>query len=743
MRFLSFCYSLVMAVVVSVLAGLLVAGLAIPLVGASASTAKAARTAMARVPAELETPPQAERSRVLMANGEVLATFWDENRVYVPLGRISPVMRMAQVAIEDHRFFEHGALDTRGTLRALVRNGSGGEATQGGSSLTQQYVKMVLIQQASESGDDAGVARAQEKSVSRKIQELRYAVALEKRLNKEQILERYLNLAYYGDGSYGVEAAARHYFDVGAKDLDLAQSAMLAGLVQNPVATDPVHQPTIARDRRDVVLGRIGQLGLATPTDLDAARRTPFDRSRVQRQTNGCQGTRYPFLCDYVKRSLQRLPALGNTPAERLETLKRGGLTIETEIDPATQDAAERAIANTVDARDPVISTMTMIKPGSGLILAMAQNRRTMGDDAAAGQTYYNYAVGGAASGEDLGGAEGYQAGSTFKVFTAAAALEQGRSFAQTYDAPEQMSFGGQTFRDCTGRFKLHGNWQVGNSTGVNGTMDLVRATAWSVNTYYIQLIRDTGGCASTRMAQKAGIKLGSRGDLVQQFAGLPSFVLGSAEVTPLSVAEAYATFAARGRHCDPIILERVTDRTGRPIPVPDANCKQVMDQRVADAMNDLLSQVMDGTGRPATIPGGFPQAGKTGTIDDNQAVWFAGYTPVVAGAGMIAIDKTHPWWKSKEYAQFGWSIPRLKQVRLPVSRYWMEGSGGGDVGKDVYAPAMAAYLKGRPRTPFVRSSAGPVTPTADASSRQTPSVTRSARPSPVAPPSPSPSRRP
>ncbi|OYO25120.1 hypothetical protein CGZ93_01290 [Enemella dayhoffiae] len=456
MRFLSFCYSLVMAVVISVLAGLLVAGLAIPLVGASASTAKAATTAMARVPAELETPPQAERSRVLMANGEVLATFWDENRVYVPLGRISPVMRMAQVAIEDHRFFEHGALDTRGTLRALVRNGSGGEATQGGSSLTQQYVKMVLIQQASESGDDAGVARAQEKSVSRKIQELRYAVALEKRLNKEQILERYLNLAYYGDGSYGVEAAARHYFDVGAKDLDLAQSAMLAGLVQNPVATDPVHQPTIARDRRDVVLGRIGQLGLATPTDLDAARRTPFDRSRVQRQTNGCQGTRYPFLCDYVKRSLQRLPALGNTPAERLETLKRGGLTIETEIDPATQDAAERAIANTVDARDPVISTMTMIKPGSGLILAMAQNRRTMGDDAAAGQTYYNYAVGGAASGEDLGGAEGYQAGSTFKVFTAAAALEQGRSFTQTYDAPDQMSFDGQTFRDCTGRFKLN-----------------------------------------------------------------------------------------------------------------------------------------------------------------------------------------------------------------------------------------------------------------------------------------------
>jgi membrane peptidoglycan carboxypeptidase len=690
-------YRVVMFVAASVFAGLLVAGLFIPFAGMAGTATSAAANGLENIPAELETPPQSERSRVLLANGEVLANFYEENRVYVPLSEIAPVMQKAQVAIEDHRFYEHGALDVRATLRALVSNTSGSSGTQGGSSLTQQYVKMVQIESASARGDDAGVKKAQERTVSRKIQELRFAVALEKRLTKDEILERYLNIAYYGDGAYGVQMAAHHYFNTTAKDLTLDQAAMLAGLVQNPTATDPVRNTRIALERRDVVLNRMVELQIVPEAEAAQAKEIGWDPSRVQRFANGCVGTRYPFLCDYVRRSLQEMPALGNTPDERLNTLKRGGLTIETEIDPRTQDAAQDSIDRTLDPRDPVISTMTMLRPGTGLILAMAQNRPVMGDNLNAGETYYNYAVGGAQSEHDMGGAEGYQAGSTFKPFAAAAALEEGMPLGKSYNAASPMQFGGQTFKTCTGRTRLFRDWSVSNSTGVNGQMDMYRAMAMSVNTYFVQLIRDAGGCETTKMAQKTGVKLGSKGDLVEEFHDKPSFVLGSAEITPLSLTEAYATFAARGVHCDPIILRRVLDKDNHEIPVPSANCKQVMEPEVADGLNSLLANVMTGTGRPATIPGGYPQAGKTGTIDENQAVWFAGYTPEVAGVAMIAVDKTHSFWKSGSYR----GTSTLKGLRLPASGYYLSGSGGGDAGQEIYRPSMSAALRGKPKTSF------------------------------------------
>ncbi|MDO5683059.1 MAG: transglycosylase domain-containing protein [Propionibacteriaceae bacterium] len=689
-------YRAIMFVVVSIFAGVLVAGLLIPLAAMAGAATNAVSTGMEHIPAELETPPQSERSRVLLSNGEVLATFWEENRVYVPLAEIAPNMAKAQVAIEDHRFYQHGALDVRATLRALVRNTSSASGTQGGSSLTQQYVKMVQIESAKIKGDDAGIQKAQERTISRKIQELRFAIALEKKLTKDEILERYLNIAYYGDGAYGVQSAAHHYFNTTAKDLTLDQAALLAGLVQNPAATDPVRNTQLALERRNVVLNRMAELEIVSEQDAAQAKKVVWDPSKVQSFPNGCVGTRYPFLCDYVKRTLQKMPALGNTPDERLDTLKRGGLTIETEIDPATQDAAQAAIDKALDPKDPVLSTMTMIQPGTGLILAMAQSRPEMGDDAAAGETYYNYAVGGSMSDNDMGGAEGYQAGSTFKVFAAAAALEQGIPIGKTYNAASTMNFGGQRFKGCEGRF-TQGNWKVSNSTGVHGVMDMSRAMAMSVNTYFAQLIRDAGGCETTKMAEKTGVKLGSKGNIVEEFNDKPAFVLGSAEISPLSLTEAYATFAARGVHCEPIVLKRIQDKNGNEIKVPDANCRQVMEPKVADGVNQLLQSVMSGTGRPATIPGGYPQAGKTGTTDGNQAVWFAGYTPEVAGVAMITIDKLAPFWEKRRAS--------LKGVRLPASGYYMSGSGGGDAGQDIYRPSMSAALKGKPRTKFTAAA--------------------------------------
>ncbi|TQL58219.1 membrane peptidoglycan carboxypeptidase [Propioniferax innocua] len=693
---------------VSLFAGILVAGLFIPGALAASAFSRNVADAMETLPADLEISAQSERSRVIMANGEELASFFEENRVYRPLSEISPVMQQAQVAIEDHRFFDHGAIDVKGTLRALVRNSTGDGGTQGGSSITQQFVKMAQVEAAKQRGDEEAIHEAQEKTVARKVQELRYAIALEKKYDKKWILEQYLNIAYYGDGAYGVQQAAWHYFGTHADQLNVEQSAMLAGLVQNPAATDPVHYPLIAVERRNVVLDRMASpdVGVISPAEAEEAAKKPFDPARVQPMPNGCVGTRYPFLCDYVRRELLTMPELGPTPEDRMNTVNRGGLRIETEIDPKTQDAAERAIADRISPRDPVIATMSMIQPGTGLIVALAQNRPEMGGDVGAGETYYNYSVGGRLSGEDMGGAEGYQAGSTFKTFTVAAALEQGISPSKSYNAADDMNFGGQTFENCEGAFTAP-DYKVSNSTGRNGNMNMKMALAYSVNTYFIHLERDAGICNTAQMTQKLGVRLANepQENFTKVHANNPSFTLGTPEVTPLSMAEAYATFAARGKHCNPVILKRVTNRAGDEVKVPGGKCEQVISEEVADQTNQLLQAVMNGTGSRARIPGGMPQGGKTGTIDDNQAVWFTGITPEMAGVSMIAIDKTHPYWGSENWYR---GKPSLKGIQLPDSGTYLEGSGSGDAGAWIYAPAMAAALEGRPSTPFGKPASMP-----------------------------------
>src|SRR5919107_2725253 len=272
----SVAYSLVMFVIVSVLAGLLIAGLFVPIAGVAGVSSKAAAAELDSVPAELSTPAPATRSKVLMGNGKVLARFYDENRVPVALNKIAPVMRQAQIAIEDHRFYEHGALDCKGTLRALVRNTTSDDV-QGGSSITQQYVKMVQIQACTAKGDAECVREAQETTLERKVRELRYAIALEKKYTKDEILTRYLNIAYYGKGAYGVEAAAQYYYGIKASELDLAQAAMLAGLVQNPDTVNPVRNTSAALDRRDVVLNRMTELKLITAQQAQKAKKDSFD----------------------------------------------------------------------------------------------------------------------------------------------------------------------------------------------------------------------------------------------------------------------------------------------------------------------------------------------------------------------------------------------------------------------------------------------------------------------------------
>ncbi|GAB3816271.1 transglycosylase domain-containing protein [Tessaracoccus terricola] len=675
-------YAMIMFVAVSVLAGLLLAGLAVPLTALAGGATRAAADSLQYLPAELETPPQSERSKILMADGSTLATFYDENRIYVPLDKIAPVMQDAQIAIEDHRFYEHGAIDLQGLVRAFFRTASGD--TQGASTLTQQYVKLVQVEAAVQAGDEAAIKAATETTIERKIREMRYAMAIEERMTKDEILEGYLNIAYYGSGAYGVEAAAHTYWGKTAAELTLPEAAMLAGIVQNPVQYDPARNLDLTIERRNFVLSRMADLGIISEADRDAAQAVAFDPAQIQRIPNGCVSSEFPHMCDYVFHELVssgKMPSLGETAEQRENMLNRGGLTIRTLINPESQRAAEAAAMQQVAPVDPLIAGTVLIQPSTGLIVAMAQSRPERGTDP--GQTWYNYMAG-----EDMGGYNGFQAGSTFKAFTIAAALEVGMTPSHQYNSPATVDTGDWTWKTCNGNIKLSGQpWKPSNQFHRGfGNIDMLKAAESSVNTYFVQLIRDVGVCTTVELADKVGVELANRNfELVKDFGSKPSFTLGTAEITPLSMAEAYATFANRGIHCEPIILESVVTQDGTELEVPSANCEQVIEPAVADGVTYILESVMSkGTGRPARMSDGRPQAGKTGTTNDTEAVWFAGYTPDMAGVAMIAADNGADYWDGRSNKRIT-AVPLTNGGRLA-------GTGGGDAGQ-IWKAAMGAAL--------------------------------------------------
>ncbi len=674
-------YSLLMFVLVSILSGVLVAGLMVPAVGMAADAGRTAISGVNDLPTELGAPPQWERSRLLDGDGKVLAYFYDQNRVYVDLTKISDIMKKAQVGIEDHRFYEHGAMDLTGTLRALVSTTQGN--TQGGSSLTQQYVRMVLVEKAEASNDEAAVLAAKENTIARKIRELRYAIAVEKQNSKDQILEFYLNMAYYGDGAYGVEAAARHYFGISAAKLDLAQAAMLAGLVRNPNATNPAKSETVAIGRRNDVLDRLAELKIVTKEEAAAAKATGFDRSKITSARTGCANSEFPFVCQYALNTLvNKATTLGATKEERLQRVYRDGLTIKTQVDPKAQRSAEAKMRKMISGKDPVTSVIVMLEPKTGLIVAMAQNRQEMGTKA--GQTYYNDAVE-----KDMGGGSGVQGGSTFKMFVAAAALENGFGAGTSFTVPYEKDWKGETFRNCTGPFIQGGKWAVTGTRSEVGTFDMWRGTAMSVNNYFAALEQTVGMCPVVKMAVRLGLKSAIGEDIVKTYQWRPAFTLGSVEVTPLSLVSAYATMANRGVRCDPVVLKSITSSDGTSIPVPSANCTRVVDAAYADAINKIFQgPIYRGTLTSAQIPG-YRLAGKTGTVPDNKAAWAIAYTPDLAAGAMISVDNS-PKKKIKKF----WKAHRgnLRGVKLPASGTWLSGYGS-DAGRKLLRPAMAAAL--------------------------------------------------
>ena len=617
-------------VVVSAVLGVVAAGLAIPFAGLFGFAADKTADTVDDLPQELETQDLPQKTRILDRDGRVIATIYDENRLNVRLQDVSKVMRQAIISIEDSRFYEHGALDLRGTFRAFVTNQAASGVVQGGSTITQQLVKLTLLSAAK---TDEERKAATDDSYARKLRELRYAIALEKEQSKDWILERYLNTAYFGDGAYGVQAAAKHYFSVNARKLNLNQAATLAGLVQNPTKFDPTNGdggPAI--QRRDVVLNRMAQLGAITQQQADRNKKQGL-RLKVKPANNGCVNSQVPLFCSYALNYLYEDPSLGRTKNQRKALIRNGGLTIQTTVDVKAQKAADNAVANAVGPKDRAIGAIAVVQPGTGEVVAIAQSR-PVGGKKRLGQTYLNYVVP-----KRYGNANGFQGGSTFKVFVLANAIEKGVPLSTTYNSPNATTFNYADYDNCPGAPDYgSGTFPMVNSTD-GGLENLYTGTRDSVNTFYLRLEQDTGVCDPYRLAKSMGVELTcpeQKSCKNKSAERLPNFTLGVADVSPLEMAEAYATFAARGTHCDSRPIQEIRDAEGRALKTYKARCQQVMQKSTADAVSDILRGVIEG-GFASAQALDSPAAGKTGTTNDGKSVWFAGYAPGMAAAAMVA----------------------------------------------------------------------------------------------------------
>ena len=671
-------------VVVSAVLGVLVAGLAIPFAGVVGVSARNVADTMDNLPEELETEQLSQRSTILDVDGNVLATLYDQNRVEVPLSQVSRKMVKAIVAVEDARFYQHGALDLQGTLRAFITNAAQDGTVQGGSSITQQLVKQTLVNQAT---TDEERAAAVDDTYARKLKELRYAVALEQNHTKDWILERYLNIAYFGDGAYGIQSAAKHFFNTNASKLNVLQSATLAGLVRNPEGYDPTDNPERALQRRNVVLQRMNDVGILNSKRVERLQSKPL-KLDVQKFSNGCVFSAAPFFCDYVIQWLLKDDALGKNKKERRSLLNTGGLTIRTTLDLDYQRGADAAVRDRVYPRDNAIGALAMVEPGTGDVHALAQSR-PMGADKAAGQTYLNYTVP-----KKYGDSGGFQPGSTFKAFVLAAAVEQGIPLNTQIAAPQTRTFQQNEFKVCNGQnFSNPADYPVSNSTG-EGTFNLYTGTQKSVNTFYIELSQRVGLCKPFTLAKQMGI-VGLKGKEGADRWMVPSFALGVASVSPLEMAEAYATFAERGLHCSSRPVTSIEDMAGNTLKEYPSKCRQVMENSTADAVNDVLRGVIEPGGFASSWQLDSPAAGKTGTTQDGKSVWFVGYTPTMAAAAMIAGAN-----------QSGTPISLTGQTVGPTTIYSASGSG---FAAPIWGTAMRNVMGELPNEDFVAPSASDV----------------------------------
>jgi membrane peptidoglycan carboxypeptidase len=632
---------------VSAVCGLLAASMMVPGVAAAGLAVRTSITFFNGLPSELTVVPPSQSTKVLSADGKPIATFYAENRVKVGLGQMSPYIKDAIVAIEDSRFYEHSGIDPQGILRALTSNVASGDR-QGASTLTQQYVTNVVNESLLSAGRGDQVILSGQKSIGDKVREMKLALELEKKYTKDQILEGYLNIVFFNRDAYGIEAAARHFFSTTAKDLTLPQAALLAGLVNSPTFYDPSVHPDNSVKRRNQVLAAMLKQGKITQSQHDTAVAADVGL-KIAPAKQGCAAAeRAPYFCDYVSHLILNNPAYGADVAERERKLYRGGLTIRTTLDSRLQGPAQAQVDATAGANpDKWGAALVSVQPGTGKILAMAQNTVFLPVPGKF-DTQLNFNVDSKdAKGNDLNGAGGFQPGSTMKPFTFAEWLNEGKSLTTMVDASRRTYPLGFPWKSSCG--KVLGAYSTAqkalgaaddlqnNDQGYYRKMPVNYGLYNSINTATFAEAAQLDFCGIQKMVDAVGLHSGVDNAPVNmhQLGNL----LGAIGVAPLHLANAFATFANDGKYCTPIAITAVTDAAGAKLPVETSNCHDVVKPEVARGVNAVLQDVLKkGSGiyiKPK-VQDRFPTAAKTGTSNTNGATWVVGYTSGLATASFF-----------------------------------------------------------------------------------------------------------
>ena len=601
----------------SALAGVLVTAMVTPALAVTSMTAKSTVSVFDELPDYLTINQQSQRNTLYgLKQGEQIpfAQVFHQNREEVGWDAVSQFVKDATIAAEDERFYEHGGVDIAGIVRAAVNNVTS-DTTQGASTLSQQLVKNLLIMEAlnlpTEAEQDEAYAAAIDNSIDRKLREAKLAIGLEKRYTKQEILLGYLNIAGFGGNTYGIESAAQQYYSTSAADLTLAQAASLMAIVQQPTLRNPGDPENWERNqnRRDAILGNMLELDMVTQEQYDEAIATPVDETTVllSAPKNGClYASAAKFFCDYVLENVENLSALGGSPEERAENWKKGGYDVYTTIDLDQQGHAEVQLATyapPTETRFQLGAATSTIQVGTGQIRVMAQNKNynnTVNADPTGTSVNFN-------TDQENGASTGFQSGSAYKLFTLVNWLQNGHGLREVVDgSPRTYTLPADCYGSKPYLFKNDRNSNPGR-------INILRATAGSVNAAFANMASKLDLCDIRDTAISMGMHRADGGELGVN----PTMILGTDEVAPLTVANAYATVASGGILCQPIAVDKIIAPDGTELAGQAQDCSQVISPEVAAAASEALEGVMaGGTGSQANPYDGTPLIGKTGTAD-------------------------------------------------------------------------------------------------------------------------------
>ncbi len=590
-----------------------------------------------------------------------LATFYSQNRLPVGFDQMSQAVKDAAVAGEDPRFYSHGGVDIQGTVRGVLSTVSGG-GVQGGSSITQQYVKNVLLQKCEALPVKTKEQKAKYQTCvddstgvtpDRKVKEMKYAIGLEKKYTKDQILEGYLNIAGFGGSVYGIEAAARYYYNVTAAALTPAQAASLVAIVNEPTGLkidNPASTTNGAangyaknKDRRDYILGKMYEYKKLTKTQYDEALKTPITPV-ITPSVRGCQTAgSAAYFCDYVQKIILNDESFGKDEDTRAANFNRGGYKIYTSLDLDLQKVAEDTLNSYVpkEYKFDIGGVLVGVQPGTGRVLYMAQNK-DYSQDPEVLNTSPKYSSINYATDYQYGGSGGFQVGSTYKTFTLAEWLKEGHSLYETVNANVRTyptgSFKGYCYPG--GSYGPTGaRWPTNDSSGEEGTRSAIQATQLSINTAFVSMASQLDMCKIRDTAQAFDVHTAKGEELGTN----PASVLGTNEIAPLTMATAFAGIANGGVTCSPIAIDKIVDGGGKDVKPPATKCQQSVDPAIAAGMAFAMQKVTQGGGTASGMnTTGKDMLAKTGTTDGNEQLWLVAATTKVAGAYWVGNVSGH-----------------------------------------------------------------------------------------------------